>query len=192
MDIDPSYVSALLSLGTSLVSFIISMLICLVTFFVTNIPLFIMSKKVGNPHPWLAFIPLGCIYNRLMISKREFNLFNLIKTEDRKKAFIGYLIAFGGLFIVLLIDTAFLLIPIVGAIIYFITMPFIMFLFMVGISIFMWRANYDILMTFGSEDSALALSIISIFVPVLMIILSYIFMNKEPNLDTEIQSCDPA
>lgn len=192
MEIDSGYVSALLSLGTSLVFFIISILISVVIFLVTNIPLFIMAKKAGNPHPWLAFIPLGCIYNRLMIPKREYNLFNLFKTDDRKKAFIGYLIVFGALFIVLLIDTAFLVIPVVGAVIYLITMPFIMLLFTAGISIFIWRANYDILMTYGSPDSALALSIISIFVPVLMIVLSFIYMNKEPHYDTDNQSLDPA
>ena len=47
--------------------------------------------------------------------------------------------------------------------------------------IFMWRVNYDILMTYGMQEHAMWASVLNYWVPYVMIVMSYIIMNREPD-----------
>ncbi|MBQ3516252.1 MAG: hypothetical protein IJA29_03415, partial [Lachnospiraceae bacterium] len=58
----------------------------LVMYIVSAVPYFIMAKKAGFRHAWLAFIPYGQQYIAMTLSHREFSIFNKFKTRNRKKA----------------------------------------------------------------------------------------------------------
>lgn len=180
----PSDMVSLLTLGFASIVYLtillVSIVCIIITFIVTNIPLYRMAKRAGIKNAWLAFIPLGCVYIRIMIPRREYNIFNLFKTDDRKKAFLLHVILFVIIMVVDIFCTMLSFIPIVGLILILILIP-VLFIFGIAISIILWRANYDILMTYGMEEHAMLISIISIFFPILMIIFSYIIMNREPD-----------
>ena len=48
----------------------------LVMYIVSAVPYFIMAKKAGFRHAWLAFIPYGQQYIAMTLSHREFSIFN--------------------------------------------------------------------------------------------------------------------
>lgn len=144
------------------------------------IPYYKMAKRAGLPNPWLVFIPLGSYYILLNLSRREFNIFNWIKTNDRTKVFWYFLIGYGGYFAVSMVLSVLSSIPVIQFLFIFVYYAFNM-LFMVAQYIFIWRVNYDILMTYRMQEHAMWASIVSCFVPVVMTVFSFIIMNNEPD-----------
>lgn len=145
-------------------------------------PYYRMAKRAGMPNAWLAFVPVANLYITLNLSRREFNIFNWIVCKDRTKVFWYALAGYGiffGLILLLAILSAIPFLGIIFAILYYI----IMTVFYIPIYIFTWRMNYDLLMTYGMEEHAMWASIVNCFFPILMIVFSYIIMNKEPNYD---------
>ena len=155
--------------------------IVIVGFYVaTTIPIYKMAKRAGLPNAWLAWIPIGEMYIRLKLSRREFNIFNWIVTKDRDKAFIGYLWLVGGFALVIMFVLLMAFVPVIqviAIIVYYISMA----IFPIIFGIFMWRVNYDILMTYGMQEHAMWASVLNYWVPYVMIVMSYIIMNREPD-----------
>lgn len=173
----------------------------LVMYIVSAVPYFIMAKKAGFRHAWLAFIPYGQQYIAMTLSHREFSIFNKFKTRNRKKAFWAYIIV---IVVTLLVDLVMelcdfgsqalqvaaenadysgggtlglmfllLIVMLVGLVVYIAAT--VVFYFM------RWRMYYDVLITYGMQEHAMWASILTLFVPIVMIIFSYIIMSKEPD-----------
>ena len=155
--------------------------VIIVGFYVaTTIPIYKMAKRAGLPNAWLAWIPIGEMYIRLKLSRREFNIFNWIVTKDRDKAFIGYLWLAGGFALAIVVLMIMMIIPglnIIAVFLYYGLMMISPIIF----GIFMWRVNYDILMTYGMQEHAMWASVLNYWVPYLMIVMFYIIMNREPD-----------
>ena len=154
----------------------ICLLLTLALQIIFGIPYYKMAKNAGLSHAWLAFIPIGCYYIMLNLPAREFNIFNWIKTDDRNKVFTYYLLSF----LVPVALAVLAVIPGINLIIGLIS-PIISTAYSVAVYIFMWRVNYDILMTYGMEEHAMWASIVSCFCPLVMTVFSFIIMNREPN-----------
>ncbi len=182
---------------------IISMVWAVIVHIVSSIPYFNMARKAGFQHAWLAFIPYGQYYVIMTLSHREFNIFNKFRTNDRKKAFWAYIIVAAVTFVLNMIngalegiadslntitdtsaDTSMLAIAAIGMLVvvlmYLVLLALMMVVNFVAYLI-RWRAHYDLLMTYGMPEHAMWVSIVSLFVPLVIIVFSFIIMNKEPD-----------
>lgn len=151
----------------------------------TAIPIYKMAKRAGVPHAWLAWVPIASMYVRLKLSKREFNIFNFIKFKDRDKAFECYLWIIGALVLLSALICVMMFIPFIN----FVAIGFyyvIIAIFPIVFGIFMWRVNYDILMTYGLKEHAMWVSVLYYWCPYFMIIMTYKIMNSDPVEDTEV------
>lgn len=169
-----------MTMGMFVLIFAFSFLLFIALYIVFSIPYYKMAKKAGLPNPWLVFVPLGCYYIYLHLARREFNLFDWIKTNDRTKVFWWYLIGYGGYIAISMILSIFCMIPFIQIIFYMI-FSLVSMAFYVALYIFMWRINYDILMTYGMQEHAMWASIVSCFVPIVMVVFSFMIMNNEPD-----------
>lgn len=169
-----------MTMGMFVLIFAFSFLLFIALYIVFSIPYYKMAKKAGLPNPWLVFVPLGCYYIYLNLPRREFNIFNWIKTNDRTKVFWWYLIGYGGYIAISMILSIFCMIPFIQIIFYMI-FSLVSMAFYVALYIFMWRINYDILMTYGMQEHAMWASIVSCFVPIVMVVFSFMIMNNEPD-----------
>lgn len=160
--------------------FIIIFAIAVALYVLTAIPIHKMAKRTGLPNPWLAWIPIGHTYLRLKLSKREFNIFNVIKTNDRTKAFYGYLWIMGGMALVILM----LFVPVVNFFAIFLYYVMMM-IYPIIIGVFMWRVNYDLLMSYGQKENAMWISVLNYWCPYFMIYMTYKIMNSDPVGDME-------
>ena len=175
---------SLLGIGSVFVFWLVFILAIILFTLLLNIifgiPYYKMAKNAGIPHAWLAFIPYGFYYIALMLPKREFNIFNWIKTHDRMKVFWYYLASFPAIGIVSGLLSLLSAIPIIGFI--FLLVAYVVSMaYSVAVYVFMWRVYYDILMTYGLEDNAMALSVLNCFFPIIMPICSFMIMNRQPN-----------
>lgn len=165
-----------LTMGMIFLIMAVTMIFAIILSIVISIPYYKMAKNAGLPNPWLAFIPLGNLYIILNLSQREFNIFDWIRTYDRTKVFwyviAGYAIFFGCYFI--------MMIPFLN-IIFSIFYYALSIVFSIAVYIFSWRMNYDLLMTYGMEEHAMWASIANCFVPIVMVVFSFIIMNNEPD-----------
>ncbi len=163
-----------------LLIFLFVIVIIVISMIIVGYPYYRMAKKVGLPHAWLAFIPIANVYIMLNLPQREFNIFDWIKTNDRSKVFWIYLISIpavsaAGILIGILSG-----IPIIGLI--FVLLSYLLsFAYYVACGILNWRISYDILMTYGMAEHALWASIVGVFVPIVMVVFSFIIMNNEPD-----------
>lgn len=179
----------------------ISLVFSFVYFIVAAIPYFIMARKAGFKHAWLAFIPYGQYYVIMTLPHREFNIFNKFKTNNRKKAFWAYVIV-AVIATVIGIVNSFLdditellstLAETASSESIFIYLIFMLLCLGVALIIMVislansfvaylirWRAHYDLLMTYDMQDHAMWASIVSLFVPLVIVVFSFIIMNKEP------------
>ena len=171
---------SLLTLGGAFIFWIFIFLFCIALWIVFSYPYYKMAKNAHLDNAWLVFVPVGCMYILLNLSRREFNIFNWIKTNDRTKVFKYYLICFGAYFVITMAISVLCAIPIIGFL--FMIMSYLLSMaFSVAVYIFLWRINYDILMTYGMEEHAMWASIVSCFVPIVMVVFSFMIMNKEPD-----------
>jgi len=156
-------------------------LLLIAIFIVTEIPVYKMAKNAGFPHPWLAFVPYACSYVMFALPHKEFNIFNWIKTHNRTNAFLWFLgISFVPAVIYpLVMVVAF--IPLIGSFLATGLNGLISLVVNFFIYIFLWRARYDLLATFGAGENTLWVSIVSLFVPFVWIVFLFILMNNEPD-----------
>lgn len=165
-----------MTLGILFLIAIFLIILLIVLSIVFAIPYYKMAKNAGLPNPWLAFIPLANFYITLNLSRREFNIFDWIRTNDRTKVFWYAMAGYGIFFAAYLI----MMIPFLNIVF----MPFyylISIAFTIAIYIFSWRMNYDLLMTYGMEEHAMWASIVNCFVPLVMPVFSFLIMNNEPD-----------
>ncbi len=172
------------SLTVIIATFAVFALGFLALFIASRIPYCKMAKKEGIPNRWLLWIPIAEMYIRLQLSKREYNLFGFIKLKERKTIFWFYLIfnlimifIGGGLSVILILSS---ILPLIGMFI-ILAMQLLWLIYYTVNSIIGWRVNYDILMTYGMQKHAMWASIVHCFIPCLMIVFSYIIMDKEPD-----------
>lgn len=159
----------------------IGMLIGIAIYVLTAIPVHKLAKNAGLPNAWLAWIPYGNVYIMLNLARREFNIFDWIKTYDRTKVFGYYMIfALASMPAINLVMTGLAFIPGVNVLVSLIS-PVISTAYIVAMYIFNWRMYYDILMTYGMKDNAMVLSVFSSFCPIVMIVWSYMIMDREPD-----------
>lgn len=178
--------SLIFTLITFLIMFLVFLVVFIAAMIACNFPLYRMAKNAGHKHPILAFIPCACTFLMVMLSKEEFNLFNWIVIKDRKKAawictgissvpllLLGVLLLFflGFIFPPLLILLVF---------VYFIVFGLCM-LASIPLYFFMWRTYFDLFTTYGLGEQALMYSILSLFIPIVGIVLLYMNMNNAPN-----------
>lgn len=182
---------------------VIGIVWAIIVHIVSSIPYFNMARKAGFQHAWLAFIPYGQYYVIMTLSHREFNIFNKFRTNDRKKAFWAYVIVAAVGVIINICNTfldgiseglstlseasedpSVLTISLIGIIVIFLLyLVLVAVTFVVNLVAYLirWRAHYDLLMTYGMESHAMWASIVSLFVPLVIIVFSFIIMNKEPD-----------
>ncbi|MBQ2804093.1 MAG: hypothetical protein IJF07_09380 [Lachnospiraceae bacterium] len=145
------------------------------------LPVYQLAKNAGLPNAWLAWIPYGNVYILLLLAKREFNIFDWIRTYDRTKVFWYYLIiALGGMVAISLVTTILGFIPIINILVGIIS-PIVKVAYIVALRIFNWRVYYDIYMTYGLEENAMLLAVLSSIFPVVMIVCMFIIKDRQPN-----------
>jgi len=163
-----------------IIIFAISMVMVVGITALTGIPYYNMAKRAGISKAWLAFLPIGQQYIMTVLSKREFNLFNKIVFKDRRKSFKIYAWSVPIATVVAVVMILLFFIPVLGIIMiplfYMIFMAYAVFQLF-----FVWRWVYDLLITYGMKENAMLYSILSCFVPYMLIVLSIIIMNKEPD-----------
>ncbi len=160
----------------ALISAIVSFLITVAFYLLQSIPLFLMARKAGYKHAWMAFFPYTNDFLTFILPAREFNIFNWIKSNKRDMMALIYLglviFGSGALGIITTITAP---IPGLGALV----ASCGGFVLVFAIYMFKWRMYYDLLMTFGQKSNALWVSIVSLFVPWLFMIFT-IFSCKNP------------
>ncbi len=176
-----SAIAAIGGIGVILFSILIGLIIGLAVVVVISIPIYQMAKKAGHPKPWLAFIPYGRQYVISTLPHRTYKLFfDCFRTDKRSKAFWWYFgIAFGVVAVSLVL--AFLcIIPIIGF--FFSLLSYgVSILSSIAMVLIMWRMNYDFVMTYDTKETALLISIISCFIPIVFVVYTFIVMNREPS-----------
>ncbi len=164
------------SLMVTVIVAITSFLFSVAYYLLQSIPLFIMARKAGFRHAWMAFFPYTNDFLTFMLPIREFNLFNWIKTNRRDimaLIYIGMVVA--GTWVLGIVATITVGIPVIGPLI----STFGGTILAAAIMLWKWRMYYDLLMTFGQKNNALWVSIVSLFVPWLFMLFT-VFSCKNP------------
>ncbi len=148
------------------------------------IPYYVMSKNNGYKYPWIAFVPMGAMYLRFILSDRKYNLFDKFVTPNRNLAFIAYAIINGSASYVSMVVACISFIPIIGSIITPFTSIITYGVYIIAL-FFAWRASYDLLITYGMEKNAMLWSILGIIFPIVFIVVTFIIMKRRPILGTD-------
>ena len=166
---------------------------------VRAIPYYMMAKKAGGKNPWVAFVPCGPDYVAMMLPHREFSIFNKFKTRNRKKAFWMYIVTIA-ISVVLnmisegldmanqVLDTMYneqgASIGILIGLLVLLVLMLMLLAFTLANTfascMIRWRTYYDILNTYGMSEHAMWASVLSVFIPIVMLVFSYIIMGNEP------------
>jgi len=162
-----------------------------VCYLVTAIPYFIMARTCEYHAPWIVFIPMCKDYIAFTLPFNEYRL-GFIKIKHRSIVFwsllIFKLLGFVSFFIryiyVFLIKPFSIPAPETEGVfqsdIYSIVFAVISFLIFALLSLIHWRKNYDLLKAYGMDQHAIWAPLVNIICPLVMVIFSYIIMNKEP------------
>ena len=160
------------------VSAVVSLLISIAWYLLQAIPLFIMARKTGFKHAWMAFFPYTNDFLTFMLPIREFNIFNWIKSERRDTMALIYLaLCVFGNSALLIITPILAPIPVIGPLVASFGGTILVFF----IYAFRWRMYYDLLKTFGQESNAMWVSIISLFIPWLFLIFTIFSCKNDPD-----------
>lgn len=162
------------SLFTYSITVIIASIIGITAFaagyLIPAIALFVMAKNAGHKYPWLAFIPIAQTYLEFTLPKKNFKIFNIVDTDKRATVAIVSIVAiyFGSGII-----AGLNLVPVLGQL-----LDAALAVFIMAVNI---RKMYDIHRTYGAEEeTALIISIIGQFVPLVYAIYLLTIMKKEP------------
>ena len=195
--------------GVTLTVFLVIIGITLISMLIWHVvravPYYIMAQKAGVNKAWVAFVPYGPDYVSMTLPHKEFSIFNKFKTRNRKKAFWVY-------FITIVISVVLNLISdgldmanqaldqmhteqgaSIGILIGLLVLLVLMLLLLAftlantfASCMIRWRTYYDILNTYGMSEHAMWASILSVFIPLVMIVFSYIIMGMSRITDMEI------
>ena len=164
------------SVAFTVIASIISLLITVAYYLLQSIPLFIMARKAGFRHAWMAFFPYTNDFLTFMLPIREFNLFNWIKTNRRDIMALVYIgLSIAGFWAMGILAGLTVSVPIIGPLL----STFGGTIVIVSINMLKWRMYYDLLMTFGQKSNALWVSIVSLFIPWLFMLFT-LFSCKNP------------
>ena len=133
------------------------------------IALYRMASRAGHPRPWFAFVPFLQTYLEYTLPKREFHVF-FIRANNRQR-FIFAIIEMAAP-VIGFAKTYINMIPYVG-----IFLGLILTVFLVA---FGWRKMYDLIGTYASRKTALAVSVIGIFIPWVYTVALLVLMGREP------------
>lgn len=131
---------------------------------------FIMARHAGFRHAWVSFVPYGTHYLEFVLSMREFNIFNWIKTDKRETMAWIYI---ANDFLKGIISSIIRFFPVIGT-------P-LNYIYQGAFLVFKWRKYYDLLHTFGIKKSAMVLSILSLICKPLYVVLLFIMCDREPD-----------
>ena len=164
------------SVAFTVIASILSLLITVAYYLLQSVPLFIMARKAGFKHAWMAFFPYTNDFLTFMLPIREFNLFNWIKTNRRDIMALVYIgLSIAGFWAMGILDGLTVGVPVIGPLL----STFGGTIVIVAINLWKWRMYYDLLMTFGQKSNALWVSIVSLFIPWLFMIFT-LFSCKNP------------
>ncbi|MBR4580878.1 MAG: hypothetical protein IKO32_06565 [Lachnospiraceae bacterium] len=139
------------------------------------IALYKMAKKAGYRYPWFAFIPIMQTFLEYVLPKKEFRVFFIRATFEYR--YVVAIVAIGLSTFGVAVDQYLGYIPVVGAALSFALGLFIA-VFLIGCR---WRKMHDLIRTYENEKKALAISIISLFIPLVHTIALLALMNREPD-----------
>ncbi|MCR4717902.1 MAG: hypothetical protein K5656_12060 [Lachnospiraceae bacterium] len=138
-----------------------------ISWLLTAIPLFIMGKNAGVTNAWLAWIPIGNMYVLNALGGDEFSLFgDKIHFNERISAFWLWLaLSFGGGLLSA--------IPLIGALVSFAA----------GILLIcvQWRMIYDLMNAYNPGRENMVLSIVALIINLVLIILLWIYKGRTPS-----------
>lgn len=146
-----------------------------VLFVISGFPIYRMAKNAGFRHPIFAFIPFLQTYLLFFLPQEEFNLFNVVKIKDRHKAALYMTLVTNAPILIIVIAFIPFLGPILTSLISSVSSLFSIAIFIVG-----WKCYYDIYRLYDVGENAILLSILSLFIPMLAIVMTFVLMNKEP------------
>ena len=146
-----------------------------VLFVISGFPIYRMAKNAGFRHPIFAFIPFLQTYLLFFLPQEEFNLFNVVKIKDRHKAALYMTLVTNAPILIIVIA----FIPFLGTILASLISS-VSSLFSIAICIVRWKCYYDIYRLYDVGENTILLSILSLFVPMLTIVMTFVLMNKEP------------
>ncbi len=134
------------------------------------IALFIIGTHAGYPRPWIVFLPYGSHFLEFSLPLKEFNVLNWIKTDKRDTiAWIYIALDVFKPMISLILS----LLPLIGNLRSIIIGG--------SFALFKWRKYYDLLLTYGFKDSAMTLSVLSVFCKPLYCVLLFLICDKTPD-----------
>lgn len=146
---------------------IVTVPMVIVEYLIPAIALNKMAKNAGYKYPWLAFIPIAQTYLEFVLPKREFNLG--FKTKERKTmAYISIGATYFGGVVVGALNT----IPVLGQVLDLI--------FPIVLQAVRWRKMYDVMRTYKEDGISMAISIVSVFIPIVYSCALLSCMNQEP------------
>ncbi len=145
----------------------IVLVIGLIVWIVTSIPLYSMASKAGVTNAWLAWLPIGNMYVLCMLGGDEFSLFgDKIHFNERINAFWVYLaLSLGGGVIAA--------IPLIGWI-----ASCVASIFVICIT---WRFIYDWMNVYNPGSENMGLSIVALLINLVFIILLWVYKNRTPS-----------
>ena len=162
-----------------------------VCYLVTAIPYFIMARTCEYHAPWIVFIPMCKDYIAFTLPFNEYQL-GFIKIKHRSIVFwpllifklLGLVLFFIWYIYVTIVKLLSVPAPETEGVfqsdIYSIVFAVISFLIFALLSLIHWRKNYDLLKAYGMDQHAIWAPLVNIICPLVMVIFSYIIMNKEP------------
>ena len=156
-----SIVSAIGVVTAVIVGALVTLFNYIFTFVLPAIALFILARKTGYKHPWLAFVPIAQAYLEFVLPRRKFKT-GIVNTYKRNIiAIIVLLVPFIGTPILSVIVGILGVIPVLGQVIIAISPAIIpVFLYLMN-----WRRMYDVIITFRDKEVALPISLFSLFIP---------------------------
>lgn len=150
-----------------------------VLFVISGFPIYRMAKNAGFRHPIFAFIPFLQTYLLFFLPQEEFNLFNVVKIKDRHKAALYMTLVTNAPILISIVLIVIAFIPFLGPILASLISS-VSSLFSIAICIVGWKCYYDIYRLYDVGENAILLSILSLFIPMLTIVMTFVLMNKEP------------
>ncbi len=166
-----------------------------VYYLITAIPFFIIAKNCDFHSPWIAFLPMCKDYIAFTLPFNEYRL-GFIRIKHRGIIFwpllifklLGFVLFFIWYINVTIVkllsvptpETEGVLQSDIHSIIASVVFAIISFLIFALRSLIHWRKNYDLLKAYGMDQHAIWAPLVNIICPLVMVIFSYIIMNKEP------------
>lgn len=155
--------------GFGIIFILIAVVVSILCYVLFSYPLYQMAVKAGLENAWLAWIPVARMYTLCMLGKDDFELFGQWRFPQRSYGFWGY---------VILVIAGWILgkIPLIGGI--------LAFACWVAKVIIVWRMSYDLIRTYGDSGAdGMVLSIISAIIPLVLIVVLWMYRNNEPKMN---------